>query len=85
MTDVLWGEDTDLLGHAGSETPAFLKRFFAFSKYNAMKSFIPNCRSHGKIHRPSELVKAEEGLPRYGRHRKRGVGKVERERSEDAR
>jgi cytochrome P450 len=41
VTDVLWGEDTDLLGHAGSETPAFLKRFFAFSKYNAMKSFIP--------------------------------------------
>jgi cytochrome P450 len=41
VTDVLWGEDTDLLGHAGSETPAFLRRFFAFSKYNAMKSFIP--------------------------------------------
>ncbi|KAK3686430.1 hypothetical protein LTR37_019818 [Vermiconidia calcicola] len=41
VTDVLWGEDTDLLGHAGSGTPAFLRRFFAFSKYNALKSFIP--------------------------------------------
>ena len=41
VTDVLWGEDTDLLGHAGSDTPAFLRRFFAFSQYNALKSFIP--------------------------------------------
>ena len=41
VTDVLWGEDTDLLGHAGDDTPAFLRRFFAFSKYNALKSFIP--------------------------------------------
>lgn len=41
VTDVLWGEDTNLLGQAGSETPAFLRRFFAFSQYNALKSFIP--------------------------------------------
>ncbi len=41
VTDVLWGEDTNLLGQAGDDTPAFLRRFFAFSKYNALKSFIP--------------------------------------------
>lgn len=41
VTDVLWGDDTDLLGHAGTDTPAFLRRFFAFSQYNALKSFIP--------------------------------------------
>ena len=41
VTDVLWGEDTNLLGQASDETPAFLRRFFAFSQYNAMKSFIP--------------------------------------------
>ena len=41
VTDVLWGEDTNLLGQASDETPAFLRRFFAFSKYNALKSFIP--------------------------------------------
>lgn len=41
VTDVLWGDQTDLLSHAGSDTPVFLRRFFAFSQYNALKSFIP--------------------------------------------
>jgi cytochrome P450 len=46
VTDVLWGEKNTLLskgsdGATNQETSAFLKRFHAFSTYNAMKSFIP--------------------------------------------
>lgn len=46
VTDVLWGEKKTLLskgsdGATNQETSAFLKRFHAFSTYNAMKSFIP--------------------------------------------
>lgn len=40
---VLWGEtDTPLSSQAGGgETPVFLRRFHAFSTWNALKSFIP--------------------------------------------
>ena len=46
VTDVLWGEKKTLLsqvsdGTDNKDTSAFLKRFHAFSTYNAMKSFIP--------------------------------------------
>lgn len=41
VTDVLWGEKKTLLPEESNETPAFLRRFHAFSTYNAMKSFIP--------------------------------------------
>lgn len=41
VTDVLWGEKQTLLPSASAETPVFLRRFHAFSTYNAMKSFIP--------------------------------------------
>lgn len=46
VTDVLWGEKKTLLskgsdGATNQDTSAFLKRFHAFSTYNAMKSFIP--------------------------------------------
>ncbi|THX50391.1 hypothetical protein D6D08_09867 [Aureobasidium pullulans] len=41
VTDVLWGDQTDLLGNANKGTPDFLRRFHAFSRYNALKSFIP--------------------------------------------
>jgi cytochrome P450 len=41
VTDVLWGDQTDLLGNANTSTPDFLRRFHAFSKYNTLKSFIP--------------------------------------------
>jgi cytochrome P450 len=42
VTDVLWGEKTRLL-HSFDEqdTPAFVRRFHAFSTWNAVKSFIP--------------------------------------------
>jgi cytochrome P450 len=42
VTDVLWGEEHRLLhDFQQDQTPAFLRRFHAFSTWNAMKSFIP--------------------------------------------
>lgn len=41
VTDVLWGEKKTLLPTVSKDTPVFLRRFHAFSTYNAMKSFIP--------------------------------------------
>jgi cytochrome P450 len=42
VTDVLWGEKTRLLsGFDEKGTPAFVRRFHAFSTWNAVKSFIP--------------------------------------------
>jgi len=43
VTDVLWAEQTNLLKSAnqGSVNNLFLRRFHAFSKYNALRSFIP--------------------------------------------
>lgn len=42
VTDVLWGEENRLLHEfEEDQIPAFLRRFHAFSIWNAMKSFIP--------------------------------------------
>ena len=41
VTDVLWGETERLLTRTTEGTPAFLRRFHAFSTWNALKSFIP--------------------------------------------
>lgn len=42
VTDVLWGEKDRLLNnYAEDKTPIFLRRFHAFSTWNATKSFIP--------------------------------------------
>ncbi|UPK90785.1 hypothetical protein LCI18_001720 [Fusarium solani-melongenae] len=44
VTDVLWGETDTLLSSRNAqneETPVFLRRFHAFSTWNALKSFIP--------------------------------------------
>lgn len=41
VTDVLWGEQNTLLSCMTDATPDFLRRFHAFSSYNATKSFIP--------------------------------------------
>ncbi|SMR53672.1 unnamed protein product [Zymoseptoria tritici ST99CH_3D1] len=59
VTDVLWGDQTNLLGNAGSGTPDFLRRFFAFSQYNALKSFIP----------PIEFIVKHFGPPSWTRLR----------------
>jgi cytochrome P450 len=43
VTDVLWGEQTELVtsATAGEINNLFLRRFHAFSKYNALRSFLP--------------------------------------------
>ncbi|KAL2070820.1 hypothetical protein VTL71DRAFT_13846 [Oculimacula yallundae] len=41
VTDVLWGEENRLLSDVSNKTPDLLRRFHAFSTWNAMKSFIP--------------------------------------------
>jgi cytochrome P450 len=41
VTDVLWGEQNTLISQASDTTPVFLKRFHAFSSWNALKSFMP--------------------------------------------
>jgi len=41
VTDVLWGEEETLLSHIGEDTPVLLRRFHAFSTWNALKSFLP--------------------------------------------
>lgn len=42
VTDVLWGEQDSLVrNHSTDKDPDFLRRFHAFSTWNAMKSFIP--------------------------------------------
>lgn len=46
VTDVLWGEQKTLLSDVSDSTPVFLRRFHAFSSYNATKSFIPGFDSY---------------------------------------
>lgn len=41
VTDVLWGEENRLLLHMDGSTPDFLRRFHAFSKWNAFKASVP--------------------------------------------
>lgn len=41
VTDVLWGEESTLLSQMDGSTPDFLKRFHAFSRWNAFKASVP--------------------------------------------
>ncbi|GME27346.1 hypothetical protein GTA08_BOTSDO07506 [Neofusicoccum parvum] len=41
VTDVLWGEQNRLLSQAGEASAVFVRRFHAFSIYNALRAFIP--------------------------------------------
>ena len=41
VTDVLWGEKNTLCSKQAGQMPVFLRRFHAFSSWNALKSFIP--------------------------------------------
>lgn len=49
VTDVLWGEEKRLVPDESQDTPVFLRRFHAFSTYNAMKSFIPGFDTYTKF------------------------------------
>lgn len=41
VTDVLWGEEKTLLSQLDGTTPEFLRRFHAFSQWNALKASVP--------------------------------------------
>lgn len=41
VTDVLWGEESTLLSQMDGTTPEFLRRFHAFSQWNAFKASVP--------------------------------------------
>jgi cytochrome P450 len=46
VTDVLWGEEKTLLSQHGQGTPDFLKRFHAFSRWNAFKASVPGAETY---------------------------------------
>jgi cytochrome P450 len=92
VTDVLWNEQKTLLSKASDstkddDTSAFLKRFHAFSTYNAMKSFIPGFDLYTRYFGTAKWralrqdcsdmdVTAKEALSRWnsgGEHRDRDV------------
>lgn len=45
VTDVLWGEQKTLLSPDSQGTPDFLKRFHAFSRWNAFKASVPGAET----------------------------------------
>lgn len=46
VTDVLWGEENRLLSQIDGTTPDFLRRFHAFSRWNALKASIPGADTY---------------------------------------
>jgi cytochrome P450 len=46
VTDILWGDKTDLLSQATGMGSDFLRKFHAFSKYGAMRAFIPGFETY---------------------------------------
>lgn len=46
VTDVLWGEEDTLLSQMDGTTPDFLRRFHAFSQWNALKASIPGADTY---------------------------------------
>lgn len=49
VTDVLWGEQKTLLSSVSDSTAVFLRRFHAFSAYNATKAFIPGFDTYVRV------------------------------------
>lgn len=49
VTDVLWGEENSLLSRMDGSAPAFLKRFHAFSRWNAFKASVPGANLYVKL------------------------------------
>ncbi|BCS23630.1 uncharacterized protein APUU_40074A [Aspergillus puulaauensis] len=49
VTDILWGEKDTLLSKGFDQTPVFLRRFHAFSSWNALKSFIPGLDAYTRF------------------------------------
>lgn len=55
VTDILWGERNTLLSQLSGEMPVFLRRFHAFSSWNALKSFIPGLSLYVKYFGSSSM------------------------------
>lgn len=49
VTDVLWGEQQTLLSPNIQGTPDFLKRFHAFSRWNAFKASVPGAELYVRL------------------------------------
>lgn len=64
VCDALWGESTELITSAvkGNTNSAFLQRFHAFSKYNALRSFIPGLDTFVRLCGPKDLRKMRSDL-----------------------
>lgn len=55
VTDILWGEKNTLCSKASDEMPVFLRRFHAFSSWNALKSFIPGLDTYVRFFGSSSM------------------------------
>jgi cytochrome P450 len=96
VTDVLWGEENTLLSQMDEDTPAFLRRFHAFSRWNAFKSSVPGADLYVRLfgsHEWRQLrndcndldITAKEALKRWdekGERRDRDVLSMLRSMSE---
>lgn len=83
VTDILWGEKNTLCSNLTGQIPIFLRRFHAFSSWNALKSFIPGLDTCVYIFGPSHLrrlrsdcndmdITAREALARWNNRSERG-------------
>lgn len=55
VTDILWGEKNTLCSKTSGQTPVFLRRFHAFSSWNALKSFIPGLDTYVRFFGSSKM------------------------------
>lgn len=77
VTDVLWGEEKTLLSQMGEDMPVFLRRFHAFSRWNAFKSSVPGADLYVRLFGSKKWrqlrsdcddldITAKEALKRWG-------------------
>jgi cytochrome P450 len=77
VMDVLWGEENTLISQMDDETPAFLRRFHAFSRWNAFKSSVPGADLYVRLFGSQKWrqlrndcndldITAKEALKRWG-------------------
>lgn len=78
VTDILWGEKNTLCSKPAGQMPDFLRRFHAFSSWNALKSFIPGLDTFIRFCGSSEMrqlrsdcndmdITAREALERWNK------------------
>lgn len=93
VTDILWGEKNTLCSKKSGQMPVFLRRFHAFSSWNALKSFIPGLDAYVQFFGSSNMrqlrsdcndmdITAREALDRWNsrpedRHQKDVLGMLQ--------